>query len=85
MSAAASSSRVRPGCRALGSRSVAINHPLGEADIKGFEAFRAVQARLEQVKYEDFDREIGVFGNPDYCGERVRALHREYRMDEFIL
>jgi hypothetical protein len=36
---------------------------LGEADVRGFEAFRAVQARLEQVKYEDFDREIGVFGD----------------------
>ena len=45
---------------------------------------REVLARLERVKYEDFDREIGVFGDPDYCVERVQALRREYGMDEFI-
>jgi hypothetical protein len=43
-----------------------------------------VFARFEQVKYEDFDRDIGVFGDPDYCVERVRALRAEYGMDEFI-
>jgi len=43
-------------------------------DIKGFEAFQEVLARLERVKYEDFDREIGVFGDPDYCVDRVQAL-----------
>jgi len=26
----------------------------------------------------------GVFGDPDYCIERVRQLQREYGMDEFI-
>jgi alkanesulfonate monooxygenase SsuD/methylene tetrahydromethanopterin reductase-like flavin-dependent oxidoreductase (luciferase family) len=62
----------------------ALNRPLGEAGLKGFEAFREVLARLERVKYEDFDREIGVFGDPDYCVERVRVLRREYGMDEFI-
>ena len=50
----------------------------------GFEAFREVLARLERVKYEDFDREIGVFGDSDYCVERVQVLRREYGMDEFI-
>jgi alkanesulfonate monooxygenase SsuD/methylene tetrahydromethanopterin reductase-like flavin-dependent oxidoreductase (luciferase family) len=58
--------------------------PLGEADIKSFEAFRQVLARIERVKYEDLDQEMGVFGDPDYCVERVRALRREYGMDEFI-
>ena len=58
--------------------------PLGHTDIKSFEAFRQVLARIERVKYEDFDREMGVFGDPDYCVERVRALRREYGMDEFI-
>jgi alkanesulfonate monooxygenase SsuD/methylene tetrahydromethanopterin reductase-like flavin-dependent oxidoreductase (luciferase family) len=58
--------------------------PLGQTDIKSFEAFRQVLARIERVKYEDFDREMGVFGDPDYCVERVRALQREYGMDEFI-
>src|SRR5439155_6435753 len=58
--------------------------PLGETDIKSFEAFRQVLARIEKVQYEDVDREMAVFGDPDYCVERVRALRREYQMDEFI-
>src|SRR5438093_5336464 len=58
--------------------------PLGDADIKSFEAFRQVLARIERVKYEDVDREMAVFGDPDYCVTRVQALRREYAMDEFI-
>jgi alkanesulfonate monooxygenase SsuD/methylene tetrahydromethanopterin reductase-like flavin-dependent oxidoreductase (luciferase family) len=58
--------------------------PLGETDIKSFEAFSQVLARIEHVQYEDLDREMGVFGDPDYCVERVRTLRREYGMDEFI-
>ena len=58
--------------------------PLGQTDIKSFEAFRQVLARIERIKYEDFDLEMGVFGDPDYCVDRVRALRREYGMDEFI-
>ena len=58
--------------------------PLGDADVKSFEAFRQVLARIERVKYEDVDREMAVFGDPAYCVERVRALQREYAMDEFI-
>lgn len=58
--------------------------PLGDADIKSFESFRQVLARLESVKYEDVDREMAVFGDPEYCVERVQALRREYGMDEFI-
>jgi alkanesulfonate monooxygenase SsuD/methylene tetrahydromethanopterin reductase-like flavin-dependent oxidoreductase (luciferase family) len=58
--------------------------PLGEHDIKSFEAFRQVLARIERVTYADMDREMGVFGDPDYCVERVRSLQRDYDMDEFI-
>lgn len=58
--------------------------PLGDADIKSFEAFREVLARMQRVRYEDVDREMAVFGDPEYCVERVRALRREYQMDEFI-
>ena len=36
------------------------------------------------MTFADFDREMGVFGDPDYCVERARALQREYGMDEFI-
>ena len=58
--------------------------PLGQADIKSFEAFRQVLARIERVTYADMDREMGVFGEPEYCIERVRQLQAEYDMDEFI-
>jgi alkanesulfonate monooxygenase SsuD/methylene tetrahydromethanopterin reductase-like flavin-dependent oxidoreductase (luciferase family) len=58
--------------------------PLGDADIKSFDAWRQVLARIERAKYEDFDRDMGVFGDPAYCLERVQALRREYEMDEFI-
>ena len=58
--------------------------PLGDADIKSFEAFRKVLARIDSVKYEDVDREMAVFGDPDYCVQRVNELRREYQMDEFI-
>jgi alkanesulfonate monooxygenase SsuD/methylene tetrahydromethanopterin reductase-like flavin-dependent oxidoreductase (luciferase family) len=58
--------------------------PLGDADIKSFEAFRQVLARIERITYDDVDREMGVFGDPDYCIERVRALRRDYGIDEFI-
>jgi alkanesulfonate monooxygenase SsuD/methylene tetrahydromethanopterin reductase-like flavin-dependent oxidoreductase (luciferase family) len=61
-----------------------LNRPLRDTDVKGFEAFREVLARLERVKYEDFDREIGVFGDPGYCIDRVQELRREYGMNEFI-
>jgi alkanesulfonate monooxygenase SsuD/methylene tetrahydromethanopterin reductase-like flavin-dependent oxidoreductase (luciferase family) len=58
--------------------------PLSQTDIRGFEAFRQVLARIERVKYEDMDHEMGVFGDPDYCIDRVQALKREYGIDEFI-
>ena len=58
--------------------------PLGDTDIKSFEAFRQVLARIERVSYEDVDREMAVFGDPDYCVQRLQALRREYQMDEFI-
>src|SRR5947207_14251602 len=58
--------------------------PLRDADVKSFEAFRQVVERMERVTFADFDREMGVFGDPDYCVERVRSLQRKYSMDEVI-
>src|SRR5215467_4955808 len=58
--------------------------PFGNADIKSYEAFQQVLARMQRVTFDDIDREMGVFGDPDYCVERVRALRRDYGMDEFI-
>lgn len=58
--------------------------PLGDHDVKSFEAFRQVLARMDRVTFSDIDREMGVFGDPEYCVERVRELKRDYGMDEFI-
>jgi hypothetical protein len=58
--------------------------PFGQTDIKSYEAFQQVLARMERVQYDDIDRDMGVFGDPAYCVERVRALQRDYQMDEFI-
>jgi alkanesulfonate monooxygenase SsuD/methylene tetrahydromethanopterin reductase-like flavin-dependent oxidoreductase (luciferase family) len=49
------------------------------------EAFRhQVRERFSRVTFADMDREIGVFGDPAYCVERIRALQQEYGFDEFI-
>jgi alkanesulfonate monooxygenase SsuD/methylene tetrahydromethanopterin reductase-like flavin-dependent oxidoreductase (luciferase family) len=58
--------------------------PLGDHDVKSFEAFRQVLARMDKITFADIEREMGVFGDPDYCIERVRELKRDYGMDEFI-
>jgi len=39
--------------------------------------------KLERATYDSVDR-MSVFGDPDYCVERVRALREEFQMDEFI-
>jgi alkanesulfonate monooxygenase SsuD/methylene tetrahydromethanopterin reductase-like flavin-dependent oxidoreductase (luciferase family) len=58
--------------------------PSVQGDPKSFEAFRQVRARMERVTYADMDREMGVFGDPEYCIARVRELQAEYGFDEFI-
>jgi alkanesulfonate monooxygenase SsuD/methylene tetrahydromethanopterin reductase-like flavin-dependent oxidoreductase (luciferase family) len=58
--------------------------PLEHTDIKSFETFRQVLARMQRVTYADFDREMGVFGEPAYCVERIGELQAEYGFDEFI-
>ena len=53
-------------------------------DPASFEAFRQVRERMSRVTFADMDREIGVFGDPAYCVERICALQEEYGFDEFI-
>jgi hypothetical protein len=31
--------------------------------------------RIERVKYDDLDRETGVFGDPDFCGGKRCATN----------
>lgn len=58
--------------------------PFGEVDIKGYEAFQQVLARMQRMGFEDVDKEIGVFGDPAYCIERIRELQKAFEIDEFI-
>ncbi len=58
--------------------------PFGQVDVKSYEAFQQVLARMDRVTFDDIDREMGVFGDPESCIERVRELKRDYQMDEFI-
>jgi alkanesulfonate monooxygenase SsuD/methylene tetrahydromethanopterin reductase-like flavin-dependent oxidoreductase (luciferase family) len=57
--------------------------PLGEKAIKSYEAFQQAVAKLERATYEKVER-MSVFGDPEYCVERIRALQQEFHMDEFI-
>ena len=42
------------------------------------------QCGTSDLLLPDVESEMGVFGDPDFCVERLRALKREYGMDEFI-
>jgi alkanesulfonate monooxygenase SsuD/methylene tetrahydromethanopterin reductase-like flavin-dependent oxidoreductase (luciferase family) len=58
--------------------------PLGKTAIKSYEAFKQVVERLERVNYEGLDNKMGVFGDPDYCIERIQHFKQEFPMAEFI-
>jgi alkanesulfonate monooxygenase SsuD/methylene tetrahydromethanopterin reductase-like flavin-dependent oxidoreductase (luciferase family) len=58
--------------------------PLAGAPIKNYEAYQQLLARIQQATFESIDRDIGIFGDPDYCVERVQALRQEFPMEEFI-
>jgi len=58
--------------------------PAVPQDDTSFEAFRQVRQRMASVTYADMDREMGVFGDPAYCIERIKELQAEYGFDEFI-
>jgi len=58
--------------------------PLGGAPIKGSESQQKLRARITEATFESIDREMGVFGDPVYCVERIQALRQEFPMEEFI-
>jgi alkanesulfonate monooxygenase SsuD/methylene tetrahydromethanopterin reductase-like flavin-dependent oxidoreductase (luciferase family) len=58
--------------------------PLADAPPKTYEAYQQLQERIKQVSYEGIDRNIGIFGDPDYCVERIKAFRQEFPMEEFI-
>lgn len=58
--------------------------PLADAPVKSFEAYQELQVRIKQVTFESIDRNIGIFGDPDYCVDRIKACRQEYPLVEFI-
>jgi alkanesulfonate monooxygenase SsuD/methylene tetrahydromethanopterin reductase-like flavin-dependent oxidoreductase (luciferase family) len=58
--------------------------PLASAPIKSYEKYEKLRDRLTKTTFESIDREIGVFGDPDYCVERIQTLRQQFPMEEFI-
>jgi len=58
--------------------------PPANDPVKSYEAYQQVEERLKQVTYDGIDRNVGIFGDPDYCVERIQALREELPMEEFI-
>jgi alkanesulfonate monooxygenase SsuD/methylene tetrahydromethanopterin reductase-like flavin-dependent oxidoreductase (luciferase family) len=51
---------------------------------ESYQAFQRAVDRLQNISYEEVENLGGVFGDPEYCAERVQALQREFKMNEFI-
>jgi alkanesulfonate monooxygenase SsuD/methylene tetrahydromethanopterin reductase-like flavin-dependent oxidoreductase (luciferase family) len=51
---------------------------------ESYQAFQRAVDRLQNISYEEVENLGGVFGDPEYCAERVRALQGEFKMNEFI-
>jgi hypothetical protein len=58
--------------------------PLADAPVKTFEAYQQLQERVKKASFEAVDRNFGIFGDPDYCVERINAIRKEFPMEEFI-
>jgi alkanesulfonate monooxygenase SsuD/methylene tetrahydromethanopterin reductase-like flavin-dependent oxidoreductase (luciferase family) len=58
--------------------------PLSDAPVKTFEAYQQLQERVKKASFEGVDRAFGIFGDPDYCAERINAIRQDFPMEEFI-
>jgi alkanesulfonate monooxygenase SsuD/methylene tetrahydromethanopterin reductase-like flavin-dependent oxidoreductase (luciferase family) len=58
--------------------------PLATDPVKSYEAYEQLLERINRVTWEGVDRNVGIFGDADYCAARIRALREEFPMDEFI-
>jgi hypothetical protein len=57
---------------------------LADAPVRTFEAYQQLQERIKKASFEGVDRNFGIFGDPDYCVDRINALREEFPMQEFI-
>ena len=39
---------------------------------------------MKKASFEGVDRNFGIFGDPDYCVERINAIRQDFPMEEFI-
>jgi alkanesulfonate monooxygenase SsuD/methylene tetrahydromethanopterin reductase-like flavin-dependent oxidoreductase (luciferase family) len=51
---------------------------------ESYQSFQQAIGRLAKITFEEVEELGAVFGEPDYCVERVQALQREFNMNEFI-
>ena len=51
---------------------------------ESYQAFQKAIDKLQKISYEEVENLGGVFGDPEYCVERVKALRDEFNMNEFI-
>ena len=58
--------------------------PLADAPVKTFEAYQQLQERVKKASFESVDRNFGIFGDPDYCAQRIKAVSQDFPMEEFI-
>ena len=58
--------------------------PLATDPVRSYEAYQQLQERIKQVTYEGIDQNVGIFGDPDYCVDRIKTLRQEFPMEEFI-
>jgi alkanesulfonate monooxygenase SsuD/methylene tetrahydromethanopterin reductase-like flavin-dependent oxidoreductase (luciferase family) len=58
--------------------------PLATDPVRSYEAYQQLQERIKHVTYDGIDRDVGIFGDPDYCVGRIHALREEFPMEEFI-
>src|SRR6266436_1497058 len=58
--------------------------PLATDPVRSYEAYQQLQERVKHVTYEGIDRSVGIFGDADYCVDRIKALQQDFPMEEFI-
>jgi len=58
--------------------------PLATDPVKSYEDYQQLQERIKHVTYDGIDRDVGIFGDPDYCVGRIHALRGEFPIEEFI-
>ncbi len=58
--------------------------PLATDPVRSYEAYQQLRERIKHVTYDGIDRDVGIFGDPDYCVGRIHALSEEFPMEEFI-